>query len=100
MDKWVRYFQISGMNHCSTGPGAWILGQGGNTAAAGVPFQAENNVLKALVNWVEQSVAPVHMEGTKFVNDSVAMGVDFKRRHCRYTSHIGPCSGSRLTEML
>lgn len=23
MDKWLRYFQISGMNHCSGGPGAW-----------------------------------------------------------------------------
>ncbi|KAH3933443.1 carboxylic ester hydrolase [Parastagonospora nodorum] len=84
MDKWVRYFQISGMNHCSTGPGAWVLGQGGNAAAAGIPFQAENNVLKAMVDWVEQSVAPEHMQGTKFVNDSVALGVDFKRRHCRY----------------
>lgn len=92
MDKWVRYFQISGMNHCSTGPGAWVLGQGGNAAAAGIPFHPEANVLKALVDWVEQSVAPVHIEGTKFVNDSVAMGVDFKRRHCRCITHNDPFS--------
>lgn len=23
MDEWLRYFQISGMNHCNSGPGAW-----------------------------------------------------------------------------
>jgi feruloyl esterase len=83
MDKWLRFFQISGMNHCSTGPGAWVLGQGGNAAAAGIAYGANKNVLKALVNWVENDVAPEYMEGTKFVNDTVALGVDFTRRHCR-----------------
>ncbi|KAL5115232.1 hypothetical protein ACEQ8H_006906 [Pleosporales sp. CAS-2024a] len=84
MDTWVRFFQISGMFHCSGGPGAWVLGQGGNAAAAGIPFEADRNVLKALVDWVELGVAPQYMEGTKFVNDSVALGVDFARQHCRY----------------
>lgn len=83
MDQWVRYFQISGMFHCSTGPGAWVVGQGGNAAAAGIGFEKERNVLSALVDWVEKGVAPEYMEGTKFVNDTVASGVDFRRRHCR-----------------
>jgi feruloyl esterase len=82
MDEWVRFFRISGMNHCSGGPGAWVMGQGGN-AVAGVPFEGSRNVLRAVVDWVEKGVAPEYVEGTKFVNDSVALGVDFRRRHCR-----------------
>jgi feruloyl esterase len=84
MDTWVRYFQISGMFHCSTGPGAWVLGQGGNAAASGIGFEKERNVLAALVEWVENGVAPEWVEGTKFVNDTVAQGVGFRRRHCRF----------------
>ncbi|KAJ4986880.1 feruloyl esterase B [Stagonosporopsis vannaccii] len=84
MDGWVRFFRVSGMNHCNSGPGAWVLGQGGNAAAAGVPFERAKNVLSALVAWVERGVAPEYMEGTKFVNDSVAQGVHFTRRHCKF----------------
>ncbi|KAF2632005.1 tannase and feruloyl esterase [Macroventuria anomochaeta] len=84
MDRWIRFFRVSGMNHCNSGPGAWVLGQGGNAAAAGVPFERKKNVLKAVVDWVEQGVAPPYIEGTKFVNDTVSLGVDFTRRHCKY----------------
>lgn len=84
MDAWIRYFRVSGMNHCNSGPGAWVLGQGGNAAAAGVPFERERNVLRAVVDWVERGVAPEYVEGTKFVDDVVAKGVDFRRRHCRF----------------
>jgi feruloyl esterase len=83
MDDWVRFFRISGMNHCSSGPGAWVLGQGGNAAAAGIPFVANRNMLSAMVEWVEKGIAPEFMEGTKFVNDTVSLGVDFTRRHCK-----------------
>jgi feruloyl esterase len=83
MNEWVRFFRVSGTNHCSGGPGAWVLGQGGNAAAAGIPFERTKNVLRAVVDWVEQGVAPEYMEGTKFVNDTVSLGVDFTRRHCR-----------------
>ena len=84
MDNWIRFFRISGMNHCSSGPGAWVLGQSGNSAAAGVPFERQRNVLKAVVDWVEQGEAPEYIEGAKFVNDTVSLGVDFTRRHCKY----------------
>lgn len=72
------------MGHCNSGPGAWVIGQGGGAAAAGVPFEKEKNVLKAMVEWVEKDVAPETIDGTKFKNDSVASGVDFTRKHCRY----------------
>ncbi|KAL9617375.1 MAG: hypothetical protein Q9160_007825 [Pyrenula sp. 1 TL-2023] len=74
LDEWLRFFRISGMSHCSGGPGAWVLGQGGNAAAEGVPFEPEKNVLAALVAWVEQDQAPITMEGTKFKDDKVGEG--------------------------
>lgn len=61
-----------------------VFGQGGNAAATGIPFDARNNVLRALVDWVEAGTAPEYIEGTRFVNDTVALGVDFTRKHCRY----------------
>lgn len=84
MHSWIRLFRISGMFHCSGGPGAWVLGQGGNAATKGVPFEADNNVLAALVRWVEEGVAPEYVQGTKFVGDEVGKGVNFTRRHCLY----------------
>ena len=83
MDGFFRFFRISGMFHCNSGPGAWVLGQGGNAAAEGIGFEREGNVLAALVAWVEKGVAPETMEGTKFVDDVVGRGVAFRRRHCR-----------------
>jgi feruloyl esterase len=83
MDRWIRFFRVSGMNHCNGGPGAWVMGQGGNAAAAGVPFEGKRNVLKAVVDWVERDIAPSYMEGTKFVNDTVSLGIDYTRRHCK-----------------
>ncbi|GJD00533.1 carboxylic ester hydrolase [Colletotrichum higginsianum] len=49
-----------------------------------LPFYGTHNVLAAIVDWVEGGVAPDTITGTKFVNDTVALGVDFQRRHCRY----------------
>jgi hypothetical protein len=82
MDEFLRYFRISGMFHCSGGPGAWAFGQFG-TATAEVPFRSENNVLAAIVDWVERGIAPKTIEGTKFVNDTHRSGVSFQRKHCR-----------------
>ena len=83
LDKFLRFFRVPGLFHCNSGPGAWVLGQGGGTSSAGVPFESGNNVLAAVVQWVEHGVAPQDIIGTKFVNDSVELGVDFQHRHCR-----------------
>lgn len=83
MDEFIRFFRISGMFHCNSGPGAWVVGQQGGSAAQGA-FDRESNVLAALVDWVEQGVAPETITGTKFVNDSATVGVAFQRRHCRW----------------
>jgi feruloyl esterase len=82
LQDWYRFFRISGMFHCNSGPGAWIVGQGGGAAAAGIPFEPQQNVLAAMVAWVEKGQAPGSLTGTKFVNDTLSMGIDFQRTHC------------------
>lgn len=81
LDDFYRFFRISGMQHCSGGPGAWEIGQGPTSAPTKDP---DANILTAIVRWVEEGVAPETVMGTKYVNDSAASGVSFKRKHCRY----------------
>lgn len=81
MDAFYRFFRIGGMGHCSGGPGAWMVGQSavGNAGPAD-----EDNVLMRMVAWVERGAAPEYIRGTKYVNDTAALGVLFRRRHCKY----------------
>ncbi|KAF8861459.1 putative feruloyl esterase B-2 [Acephala macrosclerotiorum] len=83
LDDFYRFFRISGMGHCSGGPGAWQIGQT-TLGAAGNPLEAQSNVFLAMVQWVEQGVAPEIVTGTKYINDTVSLGVDFTRNHCKY----------------
>lgn len=83
LDGFFRFFRVPGMFHCNSGPGAWVIGQGGGDSAKGVPFKSPNNVLAALVRWVENGTAMEDIVGTKFVNDSVDLGITFQHRHCR-----------------
>ncbi|TAQ89205.1 Feruloyl esterase/Carboxylesterase [Chlorociboria aeruginascens] len=81
MDKFLRYFRISGMFHCNSGPGAWMIGQ---SSSGSTIFNPDENVLAAMVRWVEEGVAPEVIEGTKYVDDLKENGVETKRKHCRY----------------
>ena len=83
LDEFFRFFRVPGMFHCNSGPGGWVIGQGGGASATGIPFAGENNVLAAAVQWVENGTAVEEVIGTKFVNDSVPLGVDFQHRHCK-----------------
>ncbi|KAK2757939.1 hypothetical protein FQN54_004345 [Arachnomyces sp. PD_36] len=86
LHDWYRFFRISGMFHCNSGPGAWVLGQGGGASAQGIPFSPQQNVLAAIVSWVEEGREPNTLTGTKFINDTVSLGVDIQRDHCLYPS--------------
>lgn len=83
LDTWFRFFRIPGMFHCNGGPGAWSFGQGA-TAATGISFHPDVNILAAIVQWVENGTAPETVTGTKFINDTVEMGEAYQHRHCRY----------------
>ncbi|KAJ3827173.1 Tannase/feruloyl esterase [Lentinula raphanica] len=87
VDDFMRLFRISGMSHCANGPGAWEIGQtlpgvGGQLTVE--MLHPDRNVLTAMVKWVEGEVAPETIQGTKYVNDTKDLGVQFSRRHCRY----------------
>lgn len=82
LDDFYRFFRISGMGHCSGGPGATFIGQGSASNATADPA---GNVLTAMVQWVEQGIAPDTILGTAYVNETLSSGqVAFQRRHCRW----------------
>ena len=81
LDDFYRYFRIAGMSHCAGGNGAWEIGQ---TGAGAATLDPEGNVLMAVVRWVEEGVAPETIRGTKYVNDTPALGAQIVRAHCRY----------------
>jgi hypothetical protein len=81
LDEFYRYFRISGMAHCGGGPGASFIGnQRRNTAS----LDPQENVLMAIVRWVEEGIAPDTITGTAFRNGNQSAGIDFKRKHCRW----------------
>ena len=98
LDSYFRFFRIPGMFHCSTGPGAWVVGQGGSSSAKGLPFDPKLNILAALVEWVENGLAPETIGGTKFVDDNVRNGVQYTRRHCKYPRRSTYMGGNATLE--
>ncbi|KAJ5168592.1 uncharacterized protein N7482_004186 [Penicillium canariense] len=80
LDEFYRFFTISGMGHCGGGDGAYGIGQGLSTYAGSDP---DDNVLMAMVKWVEQGVAPEAVRGTRFV-DGPGSKAEYRRKHCRY----------------
>ncbi|KAI9362553.1 tannase and feruloyl esterase [Zopfochytrium polystomum] len=82
LDRFYRFFRVSGMEHCQGGPGATFVGQ---AAASSWTDDPAGNVLTATVRWVEQGIAPDTITGVAYVNGTADSGViDFTRRHCRY----------------
>jgi feruloyl esterase len=81
LDAFYRYFTVSGTGHCGGGDGAHAIGQASDEVSS---YEPQRNILMALVDWVEKGNAPETLIGTKYVNDTVALGVEFERAHCRY----------------
>ncbi|EXJ88746.1 feruloyl esterase [Capronia coronata CBS 617.96] len=84
LDEFYRFFRISGMAHCGGGPGATFIG---NTAHNTASLEPDENVLSAMVRWVEEGIAPNTIQGTAYINGTKNAGFDFKRRHCRWPYH-------------
>ncbi|CBF85532.1 hypothetical protein AN1772.2 [Aspergillus nidulans FGSC A4] len=80
LDEFYRFFQISGMAHCQDGDGAYGIG---NRAETEFSTEPEDNVLMAMVRWVEEGIAPETVRGAKF-SDGVGSEVEYYRKHCRY----------------
>ncbi|KAF7340911.1 Carboxylic ester hydrolase [Mycena sanguinolenta] len=84
LDEFYCFFRISGMQHCAGGSGATFIGNVEYTVASLDPDQ---NVLTAMVRWIEEEIAPETTTGTAYINQTQALGVDFRRAHCRYPYH-------------
>ncbi|KAF2787152.1 tannase and feruloyl esterase [Melanomma pulvis-pyrius CBS 109.77] len=81
LDDFYRFFRISGTGHCSGGDGASVIGQNINSVESVEP---ERNVLMAMVNWVENGVAPEAVIGAKWINGTKSAGIEYERAHCKY----------------
>ncbi|KAL6917286.1 hypothetical protein ACHAPO_005917 [Fusarium lateritium] len=81
LDKFYRYFRVSGCGHCSGGDGAARIGN--NLANLGGKG-AKNNILLALIKWVEEGVAPDTITGQRFAKGAPDGKLEYERRHCRY----------------
>ena len=73
-----RLFMVPGMSHCFGGPGPNEFGQGGGNG------DADHDVVTALEQWVEKSVAPKKIIATKYVDDDPTKGVEMTRPLCVY----------------
>ena len=81
LDEFYRFFRVSGTNHCRGGPGAHAIGQGNGEVST---LEPSHNILMAIVDWVENGNAPESLVGTKFVNDTASLGIQFQRAHCKF----------------
>ncbi|KAH7371519.1 Tannase/feruloyl esterase [Pyrenochaeta sp. MPI-SDFR-AT-0127] len=81
LDEFYRFFRISGLQHCGRGNGAGFIG---NRKANTASLRPDENVLMATVQWVERGIAPDTITGIAVRGGSLANGVDYKRRHCRW----------------
>ncbi|KAJ7690845.1 tannase and feruloyl esterase [Mycena rosella] len=75
LDDFYRLFLIPGMGHCGSGLGPTSFGQGIAPGTNAVNDSA-HNILLALVDWVEDCVAPATIIGSD--------GNGMERTHCRY----------------
>ncbi|SGZ12064.1 BQ5605_C028g10475 [Microbotryum silenes-dioicae] len=90
VDESYCLFAIPGMSHCGGGNSAFNLGQasqrdislGGNLQSA--IFTAKDNMILALIAWVEKNQAPDSLVGVNYVNGDKRLGVAFERRMCRW----------------
>jgi feruloyl esterase len=81
LDRFYRYFRVSGVNHCNGGVGASNLGHEWNSDVSDDP---NDNVLLRITEWVEKGRAPEIMRGHKYVNGNKSEGIEFSRKHCKH----------------
>ncbi|KAI0656889.1 feruloyl esterase-like protein [Cubamyces menziesii] len=89
IDDFYRLFTVPGMNHCAVSRGGQAANAfGGVSQPRPLSFDPEHNILAAMVQWVEEGIAPSTVIGVKYKNDDVAEGVQFTRPLCKYPSTV------------
>ncbi|CAK3788852.1 Hypothetical predicted protein [Lecanosticta acicola] len=88
-----RLFLVPGMGHCNGGVGGWVIDAASQGGVIPADYSRDHSMLWSLVDWVEgagkssngsASKAPEMVIGTKFLNDTASLGVDFERPICRW----------------
>jgi feruloyl esterase len=82
-NSFLKLYMAPGMWHCNGGPGANAFG---NLSAElpPIPTDPSDDVLGALVAWVEKGTVPGPITATKYVNDEESQGIAFQRPLCPY----------------
>jgi feruloyl esterase len=75
IDLFYRLFLVPGMQHCGGGQGPTNFGNGNGPIEAGLPDDAEHDILLALDRWVTQGVAPEHIIASGSVRADPKAGV-------------------------
>ena len=83
IDRYLRLFMAPGVDHCDGGPGANSFGATSQPLPPR-PLDPRDDALGALMNWVENGVAPTRIVATKYAGDVPADGVAFQRPLCAY----------------
>jgi feruloyl esterase len=83
VDSFLKLYMAPGMWHCSGGPGANAFGNLGPQLPP-IPGAPSDDVLGALISWVEGGTAPGSIIATKYTNDNPADGIAFQRPLCPY----------------
>lgn len=96
INDFYRLFTVPGMNHCHSGYSANAFG-GVQQASGGMPplsLSPENNVLAAMVQWVEEGVAPTSFVAVHYNDNNVEDGVAFTRPLCQYPTSLRYTGGN------
>ncbi|KAH9945412.1 feruloyl esterase-like protein [Epithele typhae] len=86
IDDVYRLFMAPGMQHCHGGPGANAFGSVEQASNNNPPlsFDPQHNIVAAMVQWVEEGIAPDTLTAAHYVGNDAANGVEFTRTLCRY----------------
>ncbi len=93
--EFARLFMAPGVGHCTGGDGPDSFG--GAYQAAPPAFDAEHDLVIALMDWVEHGKAPDQVVATRYnVDGNATSGVSYQRPLCAYPK-IARYSGSGAT---
>ena len=92
-DTYLRLFLAPGLWHCGGGPGANIFGNLSDKSPP-VPLSPADDLLGALITWVETGQPPTKVIATKYVNDTASQGIAFQRPLCQYPANAAYVSGN------
>lgn len=90
VEDFYRLFLVPGMGHCSGGVGSWVIDAASQGGILPAQNGSDHSMLWSLVEWIEgggigaSSSAPETVVGTKFVNDTASLGIEFERPICRW----------------